>query len=104
MKRQEFIDSTQKVVCGFIRLKLFKGNIIIEGRKSENFSLYEEYLATFEDDKGTYDQKDAEGFIKLNALRLKNKHKKVYFHKLKKALVFVISRAMQYENICFKRP
>ena len=73
---QEFIDSTQKVVCGFIRLKLFKGNIIIEGRKSENFSLYEEYLATFEDDKGTYDQKDAEGFIKLNALRLKNKHKK----------------------------
>ena len=73
---QEFIDSTQKVVCGFVRLKLFKGNIIIEGRKSENFSLYEEYLATFEDDKGTYDQKDAEGFIKLNALRLKNKHKK----------------------------
>mgnify|MGYP001333185776 FL=1 len=73
---QEFIDSTQKVVCGFVRLKLFKGNIIIEGRKSENFSLYEEYLATFEDDKGTYDQKDAEGFIKLNALRLKNKYKK----------------------------
>ena len=73
---QKFIDSTQKVVCGFVRLKLFKGNVIIEGRKSENFSLYEEYLATFEDDKGTYDQKDAEGFIKLNALRLKNKHKK----------------------------
>ena len=73
---QEFIDSTQKVVCGFVRLKLFKGNIIIEGRKSENFSLYEEYLATFEDDKGTYDQKNAEGFIKLNAIRLKNKHKK----------------------------
>ncbi len=73
---QEFIDSTQKVVCGFVRLKLFKGNIIIEGRKSENFSLYKEYLATFDDDKGTYDQKDAEGFIKLNALRLKNKHKK----------------------------
>mgnify|MGYP001391741168 FL=1 len=73
---QEFIDSTQKVVCGFVRLKLFKGNIIIEGRKSENFSLYEEYLATFEDDKGTFDQKDAEGFIKLNALRLKNKYKK----------------------------
>ena len=73
---QKFIDLTQKVVCGFVRLKLFKGNVIIEGRKSENFSLYEEYLATFEDDKGTYDQKDAEGFIKLNALRLKNKHKK----------------------------
>ena len=73
---QEFIDSTQKVVCGFVRLKLFKGNIIIEGRKSENFSLYKEHLATFEDDKGTYDQKDAQGFIALNAIRLKNNHKK----------------------------
>ena len=73
---QKFIDSTQKEVCGFVRLKLFKGNVITEGRKSENFSLYNEHLATFEDDKGAYDQKDAEGFIALNALRLKNKHKK----------------------------
>jgi argininosuccinate synthase len=51
---------------------LFKGNIIIEGRKSETHSLYKENLATFEDDQGTYDHKDAEGFIALNALRLKN--------------------------------
>ncbi len=73
---QKFIDSTQKEVCGFVKLQLYKGNVIIEGRKSENFSLYKEHLATFEDDKGVYDQKDAQGFIVLNALRLKNKHKK----------------------------
>ena len=73
---QKFIDSTQKEVCGFVKLQLYKGNVIIEGRKSENFSLYKEHLATFEDDKGVYDQKDAQGFIALNALRLKNKHKK----------------------------
>ena len=73
---QKFIDSTQKEVCGFVKLQLYKGNVIIEGRKSENFSLYREHLATFEDDKGVYDQKDAQGFIALNALRLKNKHKK----------------------------
>ena len=57
---------------GFVRLSLFKGNIIIEGRKSETHSLYKENLATFEDDQGAYDHKDAEGFIALNALRLKN--------------------------------
>ena len=73
---QKFIDSTQKEVCGFVKLQLYKGNVIIEGRKSENFSLYKEHLASFEDDKGVYDQKDAQGFIALNALRLKNKHKK----------------------------
>ena len=73
---QKFIDSTQKEVCGFVKLQLYKGNVIIEGRKSENFSLYKEHLATFEDDKGVYDQKVAQGFIALNALRLKNKHKK----------------------------
>ena len=72
---QKFIDSTQKTVCGFVRLKLYKGNVIIEGRKSDNFSLYSENLATFEDDKGSYDQKDAQGFIALNALRLKNRVK-----------------------------
>ena len=49
--------------------------MIIEGRKSDNFSLYSENLATFEDDKGSYDQKDAQGFIALNALRLKNRKK-----------------------------
>lgn len=69
---QKFIDSTQETVNGFVRLSLFKGNIIIEGRKSETHSLYKENLATFEDDQGTYDHKDAEGFIALNALRLKN--------------------------------
>lgn len=72
---QKLIDSTQKTVCGFVKIKLYKGNIIIEGRKSEDFSLYKENLATFEDDKGSYDHKDAEGFIALNALRLKNKSK-----------------------------
>ena len=72
---QKFIDSTQKTVCGFVRLNLYKGNVIIEGRKSDNFSLYRENLATFEDDKGSYDQKDAQGFIALNALRLKNRIK-----------------------------
>lgn len=69
---QKFIDSTQETVNGFVRLSLFKGNIIIEGRKSETHSLYKENLATFEDDQGAYDHKDAEGFIALNALRLKN--------------------------------
>jgi argininosuccinate synthase len=53
-----------------VRLKLYKGNIITLGRSSPN-SLYAEDLVTFEDDQGAYDQKDAEGFIKLNALRLR---------------------------------
>ena len=73
---QKFIDSTQEHVNGFVRLSLFKGNVIIEGRKSEKNSLYKENLATFEDDQGTYDHKDAQGFIALNALRLKNQPKK----------------------------
>ena len=68
---QNLIDSTQKNVNGEVRLKLFKGNIIIEGRKSEN-SLYDEGLVSF-DKKGDYNQKDAEGFIKISSLRLKNK-------------------------------
>ena len=68
---QKLIDSTQKKVNGEVRLKLFKGNIIIEGRKSEN-SLYDEGLVSF-DKKGDYNQKDAEGFIKISSLRLKNK-------------------------------
>ena len=72
---QTFIDATQKTVNGFVRLSLYKGNIIIEGRKSENNSLYNENLATFDDDKGSYNHKDAQGFIALNALRLKNKLK-----------------------------
>ena len=68
---QAAIDQTQSVVNGFVRLKLYKGNVIIVGRKSETDSLFDEAIATFDDDRGAYDQKDAEGFIKLNALRLK---------------------------------
>ncbi len=68
---QTLIDETQKPVNGTVRLKLFKGNAIITGRKSTTDSLFDESIATFEDDAGAYNQKDAEGFIKLNALRLK---------------------------------
>ncbi|MCG8378584.1 MAG: argininosuccinate synthase, partial [Proteobacteria bacterium] len=68
---QTLIDETQKPVNGTVRLKLFKGNVIITGRKSTTDSLFDESIATFEDDAGAYNQKDAEGFIKLNALRLK---------------------------------
>ncbi|MCP5365272.1 MAG: argininosuccinate synthase [Hyphomicrobiales bacterium] len=66
---QALIDETQTRVCGTVRLKLYKGNVIVSGRKSP-FSLYDEDIATFEADT-VYDQRDAEGFIKLNALRLR---------------------------------
>ena len=65
------IDHSQEFVSGVVRLKLFKGNVDVVGRKSPH-SLFDEKIATFEDDGGTYDQADAEGFIKLNALRLRN--------------------------------
>lgn len=68
---QKLIDESQKYVNGVVRLKLYKGNVILAGRKSESDSLFDESIATFEDDKGAYDQKDAQGFIKLNALRLR---------------------------------
>jgi argininosuccinate synthase len=68
---QTLIDQTQQVVNGTVRLKLYKGNVIVVGRKSETDSLFDATIATFEDDAGAYDQKDAEGFIKLNALRLR---------------------------------
>ena len=68
---QTLIDQTQKTVNGEVRLKLYKGNITVTGRKSSSDSLFSEAIATFEDDQGAYDQKDAEGFIKLNALRLR---------------------------------
>ena len=68
---QAAIDQTQQVVNGTVRVKLYKGNVIVAGRKSETHSLFDESIATFEDDEGAYDQKDAEGFIKLNALRLR---------------------------------
>jgi argininosuccinate synthase len=67
---QSLIDTSQERVEGEVRLKLYKGNVIVTGRKS-NQSLYSPDLVTFEDDKGAYDQKDAEGFIRLNALRLR---------------------------------
>lgn len=66
---QALIDESQTMVSGVVRLKLYKGNVIVVGRKSE-FSLFDESIATFEDDAGAYDQKDAAGFIRLNALRL----------------------------------
>ncbi len=68
---QTLIDETQTSVNGLVRLKLFKGNTTVTGRKSETDSLFDESIATFEDDAGAYNQKDADGFIKLNALRLK---------------------------------
>ena len=68
---QALIDQTQHVVNGTVRMKLYKGNVIVAGRRSESHSLFDESIATFEDDAGAYDQKDAEGFIKLNALRLR---------------------------------
>jgi argininosuccinate synthase len=67
---QALIDHSQTFVSGSVRLKLYKGNATVVGRSSP-FSLYSENLVTFEDDKGAYDQKDAAGFIKLNALRLR---------------------------------
>ena len=67
---QAAIDHSQEHVEGEVRLTLYKGNVIVTGRKSDK-SLYDESLVTFEDDRGAYDQKDAAGFIKLNALRLR---------------------------------
>ncbi|HPX88624.1 MAG TPA: argininosuccinate synthase [Methylophilaceae bacterium] len=68
---QTLIDHTQKSVNGWVRLKLYKGNVIVSGRDSNTDSLFDSSIATFEDDKGAYDQKDAGGFIKLNALRMR---------------------------------
>jgi argininosuccinate synthase len=67
---QAAIDHSQANVSGTVRLKLYKGQASVVGRKSPN-SLYSEKVVTFEDDAGAYDQKDAAGFIKLNALRLR---------------------------------
>ena len=71
---QELINKSQVNVSGEVKIKLFKGNVIIEGRRSPH-SLYSEDLSTFEKDSGAYDQKDAEGFIKINSLRLKTRKK-----------------------------
>ncbi len=67
---QAMIDASQALVNGLVRLKLYKGNVTVVGRKSDD-SLFDANIATFEDDAGAYNQKDAEGFIKLNALRLR---------------------------------
>ncbi|MCB1614994.1 MAG: argininosuccinate synthase [Pseudomonadales bacterium] len=67
---QTMIDQSQAVVNGLVRVKLYKGNVTVVGRQSDD-SLFDESIATFEDDAGAYNQKDAEGFIKLNALRLR---------------------------------
>ena len=66
---QELIDKSQEYVNGTVRVKLYKGCVSVVGRKSDD-SLFDEKIATFEDDAGAYDQKDAEGFIRLNGLRL----------------------------------
>ena len=68
---QTMIDESQEYVNGTVRVKLYKGMVSIAGRKSEKDSLFDERIATFEDDEGAYNQADAEGFIKLNALRLR---------------------------------
>ena len=67
---QAMIDRSQAHVEGTVRLKLYKGNVTVTGRKSAK-SLYSNELVTFEDDRGAYDQKDAAGFIRLNALRFR---------------------------------
>ncbi|NQY26445.1 MAG: argininosuccinate synthase [Piscirickettsiaceae bacterium] len=68
---QVMIDKSQKTVNGKVRIKLYKGNVTVVGRASDTNSLFDESIATFEDDDGAYNQQDAEGFIKLNALRLR---------------------------------
>ncbi len=68
---QEMIDASQVTVNGKVRLKLYKGNVTVVGRESKSDSLFDANIATFEDDEGAYNQADAEGFIKLNALRLR---------------------------------
>ena len=67
---QAMADRAARNVTGTVRVKLYKGNVIVVGRASPH-SLYADDLVTFEDDKGAYDQRDAEGFIRLNALRLR---------------------------------
>lgn len=73
---QALIDQSQEYVNGKVFLKLYKGNVIVVGRESASDSLYDSHIVTFEDDAGAYDQSDASGFIKLNALRMKIAAKK----------------------------
>ena len=73
---QQMIDASQATVNGEVRVKLFKGSVTLVGRKSETDNLFDEAIVTFEDDRGAYDQRDAAGFIKLNALRMRIAGKK----------------------------
>jgi argininosuccinate synthase len=68
---QTMIDASQAGVNGRVRLKLYKGNVIVVGRESKEDSLFDPAIVTFDEDRGAYDQKDAAGFIKLNALRMR---------------------------------
>ncbi|KAI5916028.1 argininosuccinate synthase [Thauera sp. 2A1] len=68
---QALIDQTQQTVNGWVRVKLYKGNVIVVSRDSSTDSLFDPTIATFEDDQGAYNQKDAHGFIRLNALRMR---------------------------------
>jgi argininosuccinate synthase len=68
---QQMIDASQAHVNGSVRVKLYKGNVMIAGRQSKADSLFDTSIVTFEDDRGAYNQKDAEGFIRLNALRMR---------------------------------
>jgi len=67
---QTMIDASQASVNGKVRLKLYKGNVMVVGRQSDD-SLFDPAIATFEDDRGAYNQADAAGFIRLNALRMR---------------------------------
>ena len=67
---QTMIDESQTYVNGVVRMKLYKGAVTVAGRQSDD-SLFDARIATFDDDGGAYNQKDAEGFIKLNALRMR---------------------------------
>ena len=71
MLLQKTIDETQKNVSGTVKLSVFKGSVAIKGRKAKYKTLYNQDLATFEEDRGNYNPGDAEGFININALRLK---------------------------------
>ena len=68
---QTLFDASQRVVTGRVRVRLYKGGVMVVGRDSKTHSLFDPAVATFDEDRGAYDQKDAAGFIKLNALRLR---------------------------------
>jgi argininosuccinate synthase len=68
---QTLIDHTQQTVNGWVRVKLYKGSVSVVARDSKTDSLFDSTIATFEDDEGAYNQKDAHGFIRLNALRMR---------------------------------